>query len=108
MRLTTSVLIFLTCILFGCAYPRTIRVYDDECQVTARKMVLDVTAINSSGKCAQDDCVAQLVGEATVLATSTVISGSIVIAGNVVYWLEKKRNCNPKRVLPEPAAAVNQ
>jgi hypothetical protein len=81
---------------FGCAYPRTIHVYDEQCQITARQMVLDVIDLNVSRSCSGNHCVSQLVAQAAVLAASTVISGSIVVTGNVVYWLEKKRNCRPK------------
>lgn len=87
---------------FGCAYPRTIHVYDEECQVMARQMVLDVANVNTGRSCSTNDCITQLVGHAAVLAASTVISGSIVVTGNVVYWLEKKRNCRPR---PSPGAA---
>jgi len=89
--------------LVGCAYPKTVRAYDEECQIVAREMVLDVTDPNASRTCGSNGCVGQLVLEAAVLAASTVVSGSIVVAGNVVYWLEKKRNCKPKQALPEPA-----
>ena len=88
--------------LVGCAYPKTVRAYDEECQIVAREMVLDVTDPNASRTCGSNGCVGQLVLEAAVLAASTVVSGSIVVAGNVVYWLEKKRNCKPKQVMPEP------
>jgi len=89
--------------LVGCAYPKTVRAYDEECQIVAREMVLDVTDPNASRTCGSNGCVGQLVLEAAVLAASTVVSGSIVVAGNVVYWLEKKRNCKPKQALPELA-----
>jgi len=89
--------------LVGCAYPKTVRAYDEECQIVAREMVLDVTDPNASRICGSNGCVGQLVLEAAVLAASTVVSGSIVVAGNVVYWLERKRNCRPKQALPELA-----
>jgi len=89
--------------LVGCAYPKTVRAYDEECQIVAREMVLDVTDPNASRTCGSNGCVGQLVLEAAVLAASTVVSGSIVVAGNVVYWLERKRNCRPKQALPELA-----
>lgn len=97
-------LLLLACCLTGCAYPRTIFVYDSACQVTAKKMVLEVTDINPSRHCSNKECIAQLVAEAAVLATSTVISGSIVVAGNVVYWLEKQQNCTPRAIAADPAA----
>ena len=88
--------------LAGCAYPRTIRVYDEECQIVAKKLVLDVASVNMGRSCANHDCVGQLVTEAAVLAASAVVSGSIVVGGNAVFWLEKKRNCQPKQVLQQP------
>jgi hypothetical protein len=99
---TLSLSIVAAAASFGCAYPRTIHVYDEACQITARKMVLDVADVNPGHKCHADDCIGQLVFEAALLATSTVVSGSIVVAGNVVYWLEKKRNCRPE---PAPSDA---
>ena len=106
MRLAAALLLLTSSLQLGCAYPRTIRVYDEECQITARKMVLDVTAVKRSSKCVNNDCLEQLLGEVTLLAASTVVSGSIVVAGNVVYWLEKRANCNPVRTLPAPAQAL--
>src|SRR4051812_43570098 len=90
--------------LVGCAYPRIIRVYDEECQIVAKKMILDVMEVNKSNACRNNDCIAQLVGEAALLAASTVVSGSIVVAGNVVYWLQMRHDCKPKQIIPEPAA----
>ncbi|KQU71359.1 hypothetical protein ASE08_00235 [Rhizobacter sp. Root16D2] len=89
---------------FGCAYPRTIHVYDEACQITARQMVLDVADVNVISSCSGNHCVVQLVGQAALLAASTVISGSIVVTGNVVYWLEKKRDCRPKPAPSDTAA----
>ena len=86
---------------FGCAYPRTVHVYDEECQVMARQMVLDFAQINAGRGCG-NNCISELVGQVAVLAASTVISGSIVVTGNVVYWFEKKRNCRPR---PSPGVA---
>jgi len=94
---TLSVSILAAAAAFGCAYPRTIHVYDQECQITARHMVLDTTEVNAGRGCVVlERCAGQVVAEAAVLAASTVISGSIVVAGNIVYWLEKKRDCQPK------------
>lgn len=105
MRPATISLSLIVAALFGCAYPKTIRVYDEECQIVTRKMELDVTDPNKSGKCTNNDCVAELVGSMALLAASTVVSGSIVIAGNVVYWLEKKANCKAPRTIPQPVGA---
>lgn len=100
MLRTTTLAATVVAALFGCAYPRTIHVYDEECQIMSRKMVLDLADVGPH-RCASD-CIAELVGQTAILAASTVISGSIVVTGNVVYWLEKKRDCRPR-----PSAAQN-
>lgn len=104
MRLKLPLLLLSIAALVGCAYPKTIRQYDDECQIIAKKMVLDVKEFDRDTNCFKNDCVAQLVTEAAVLAASTVVSGSIVVAGNVVYWLQKRRDCKPRQGVPDAAA----
>jgi len=99
----TKLALLTTTLLYGCAFPKTVRVYDEECQVMARQMVLDVKQVNDSQKCSNNDCIAEFVGAAALLAASTVISGTIVVAGNMVYWLEKKRSCKPKATVNEPS-----
>jgi hypothetical protein len=94
-------------VLCGCAFPKTVRVYDEECQVMARQMVLDVQQVNDSWRCSNNDCITQLVAEAALLATSTVISGTIVVAGNMIYWLEKKRSCKSKATVFEPSSVFS-
>ena len=89
----------------GCAVPRTISVYDEACQVVAKKMVLDVKATNAAAKCSDRECLGEVISNGVVLAASTIVSGSIVVAGNVVYWLEKKQNCQAKKTIPELPAA---
>ncbi len=90
--------------LAACAYPRTVSVYDAECQVERRKLVLEVAEYNRVRGCVNEGCVAQLVFEGAVLATSTVISGSIVLVGNIVYWLEQRRGC-PEVGVPAASSA---
>jgi hypothetical protein len=98
-------------LLAGCVYPKTVREFDDECKVVARRMVLDVQQVDIFERCLADvklDCTPDLIGAGVLLATSTVVSGSIALAGNALYWLEKKQRCQPGRVLvePEPVAPV--
>lgn len=69
----------------------------------AKQMVLDVQSANAEASCSSKDCIGQAIGTSVILATTAVVSGSIVVAGNVVYWLEKKRNCQPIKAIPEPA-----
>lgn len=90
--------------LAACAYPRQVRVYDAECQLERRKLVLEVAEYHRVRGCVNQGCLAQLVFEGAVLASSTVISGSIVLVGNIVYWLEQRRGC-PARVVPPAASA---
>jgi hypothetical protein len=73
--------------------PRTTDVYDAECRIQAKHMVLEMQQIGVFGRCSNDGCVALLVAFGAVAAASAVVSGSIVVAGNVVYWYEKHGQC---------------
>ena len=73
--------------------PRTTQVYDPECQVVSNHMVLETVQVAAIHQCANQGCVALIVGAGIVSAASVVISGSIVIAGNVAYWFEKQSQC---------------
>lgn len=80
----------------GCVVvPRTTEVYDEQCQIQARHMELEVQQVGVLGHCVNEGCVAMLVVFGAVTAASAVVSGSIVIAGNVAYWFEKKGECAP-------------
>ena len=81
--------------------PRTESVYDAECRLQRRQMVLDVHQVAAFGGCANQGCVALLVGAGVVTAASAVVSSSIAVIGNAVYWLERVGRCN--RAVP-PAA----
>jgi hypothetical protein len=74
--------------------PRTDAVYDQDCKILRRQMVLEVQQLGSFGGCANDGCVALLVGFGVVAAASAVVSGSIAVVGNVVYWVEQQGKCN--------------
>lgn len=73
--------------------PRTEIVFDDDCKIQKRQMVLDVHQVGYFGGCANNGCVALLVGVGAVATASAVISGSIAVIGNVVYWLERRGEC---------------
>lgn len=73
--------------------PRTTQVFDPECQVVSKRMVLEAVQIAAIQQCANQGCVALVVGAGVVSAASAVISGTIVIAGNIAYWFEKQANC---------------
>ena len=73
--------------------PRTEVVFDDDCKLLRRQMVLDVHQIGSFGGCANQGCVALLAATGVVAAGSAVVSGSIAVVGNIVYWLERQGQC---------------
>ncbi|MEY2688936.1 MAG: hypothetical protein RL375_3134 [Pseudomonadota bacterium] len=78
----------------GCVFaPRTIAVYDPECQITSRQMVLQAEQMPIIGHCRGEECGAMLVVFGAVSAATAVVSGSIVVVGNVVYWFEKQNQC---------------
>lgn len=103
----------LACALLpGCIFvPRTTLVYDEDCQIAAREMVLEMQQIGAFVGCRGDGCAAILAGAGVVAAASAVVSGSIVIAGNIVYWFEKQGACHrladaeAKPDAPPPAPA---
>ena len=70
---------------------------DSECQVVARKMVLQEVQVAAISQCANQGCVALVAAAGVVAAASIVISGSIVIVGNLAYWLETKAGCLKSR-----------
>jgi hypothetical protein len=81
-------------ILAGCVYvPRTTQVFDRDCQMVARHMVLEEVQVASINRCANDGCIALIVGASAVTAASAIVSGTIVVAGNVVYWFERRARC---------------
>jgi hypothetical protein len=91
-----ALLLSLNCIsviLSGCAYPRVVKYYDEECQIMARKIVLDVANVSVLDSCSNDTCLASLAAGAVLSVTSAVVSGSIVRVGNVLYWKERNKNC---------------
>jgi len=106
MRPLPPLALALALALSACAYPRAVSVYDAECQVERRRLVLEVAEYNRVRGCVNEGCVAQLVFEGAVLATSTVISGSIVLVGNIVYWLEQKRGCPAGAASSAPASSA--
>jgi hypothetical protein len=73
--------------------PRTEIVFDDECKLMRKTMVLDVQQVASLGRCSNDGCLTLLVAAGVITATSAVVSGSIAVVGNVAYWLERQGQC---------------
>ncbi|MCB1906700.1 MAG: hypothetical protein KDH15_04965 [Rhodocyclaceae bacterium] len=81
-------------VLQGCVFvPRTTLVYDEDCQIEARQMILEMQQIGAFVGCRGEGCAAILAGAGVVAAASAVISGSIVVAGNIVYWFERQGAC---------------
>lgn len=89
----------------GCVFvPKTVDLYDSECQTTWKQMELEPVQLGVVGPCSNGNCAAELVGVGAVAAASAVVSGSIVIVGNVVYWMEKQGRCVRKAKAPvQPA-----
>ena len=80
--------------LCACVYvPRMTRVYDHECKVMARQLVLEGGQVAAIQRCENQGCVALIVGAGAVTAVTLVVSGSIVVVGNIAYWLERKAQC---------------
>lgn len=73
--------------------PRTVQVYDADCDIAARRMVLSVEQVGTLGRCRNEDCAVALVAFGAVAAASAVVSGSIVVVGNVAYWFENQNRC---------------
>lgn len=97
--LTLTLGLGLAAVLQGCVYvPRTTQVFDPECQRVSNHMVLQEVQVAAIHNCANEACIALIVGAGIVTAASVVISGPIVVAGNVAYWFEKKAQC--QRVQP--------
>jgi len=96
VRCRTAAVLLLA--LGGCVMvPGRRDVYDHDCRIVRREMVLEVAVLSSLGSCTGDACVAMLVTAGAVTAASAVISGSIVVVGNIVYWFERQGGC------PRPA-----
>ncbi len=85
---------WLAALLQACVFvPRTTLVYDENCRIYARQMVLDLEQIGFFGGCANQGCAALLAAAGVVTAASAVVSGSIAVAGNIVYWFERQGQC---------------
>ena len=78
-------------ILIGCAYyPKQVEVYDADCNITFKKLVLQRSDSNLQvADCENEACIAALLA----IPMQALVVGSIVVAGNVVYWLEKEGQC---------------
>ena len=86
--------------------PVTTQVYDPECQGVRNHMVLQEVQVAAIQHCANEGCVALIVGASIVTAASVIISGTIVVAGNVAYWIERNAHCRPPPVPPSVPVPV--
>jgi hypothetical protein len=73
--------------------PRTVEMYDPECQVVARHMDLQAVQVGYIAGCANEGCAVLIVAAAATVTATAIISGSIVVIGNTVYWFEKQGRC---------------
>jgi hypothetical protein len=81
-------------VLQACVFlPRTTQTFDRDCQVLVRHMDLEEVQVAAINRCANEGCVALVVGASAVTAVSILISGTIVVAGNVAYWFERRAQC---------------
>jgi starvation-inducible outer membrane lipoprotein len=91
LRLSASAVALL---LAGClVVPQTVEVYDPDCRMRTKQVVLETAVVGGFHSCAGDGCVAMLATLGFITAASVVVSGSIAIVGNVVYWAEKQGQC---------------
>lgn len=87
--LPCAVLLLPACVFV----PRTVEVYDSDCNVASRQMYIEPVEIGDFLDCSDESCAQLLVALGAVAASSVVVSGSIVIVGNAVYWFEKQGRC---------------
>lgn len=73
--------------------PTTQTVYDPDCRMHTRQVVLQTAVLGGLHSCSGDACAAMLATMGIVTAASVVVSGSIAIVGNVVYFLERQGRC---------------
>ncbi len=86
--------LLLAVLLQACVFvPRTVEIYDKDCQVSSRQMYIEPILIGDFVDCHDESCAQFLVALGAVAASSVVVSGSIVIVGNAVYWFEKQGRC---------------
>ena len=78
-------------ILSNCAYyPKQVEVYDQDCNIQFKKLILQRSDSNMSvSDCENEACIASLLS----IPMQALVAGSVVIAGNAVYWLEKEGKC---------------
>jgi hypothetical protein len=84
----------LSTLLQSCVYvPRTTQVFDPQCRVAAKHMVLQEVQLAAIQHCANEGCVVLVLAAGVATAASVLISGTLVVAGNVAYWFERQSQC---------------
>jgi hypothetical protein len=97
-------------VVSGCiAFPTTVEYFDEDCQIMAKRMELDLVELDAIYKCPTESCERELRGRAIVGAVTTVASGSIVAIGNIVYSRQRDKNCKPNQApaLPAPSDSAS-
>ncbi len=100
-------------LLAGCVVvPHTREVYDAQCRVLTKEVVLETAVLGQFGSCHGQDCAVLLATLGIVTAATAVVSGSVAVVGNVVYWFERQGRCQraePPPALPaHPGAAADE
>jgi hypothetical protein len=104
-RLPAALLLALT--LSACVVvPQTREVYDPECRMMKKEVLLETAVVGRFQACQGDGCVAILVATGAVTAATAVVSGSIALIGNVAYWFERQGRCSKAEPMPQPAASA--
>jgi hypothetical protein len=80
--------------------PQTREVYDPECRMMKKEVMLETAVVGRFQACQGDGCVALLVATGAVTAATAVVSGSIALIGNVAYWFERQGRCSRNEVQP--------
>jgi hypothetical protein len=94
LRVTCLLLTGVVAALQGCAYPRVVKYYDEECQIMAKKMVVDVAKVSVLDSCEDDACLTSLVVGIVASASTHIVAGSVVHVGNTIYWREARRTAS--------------
>jgi hypothetical protein len=86
--------------------PQTREVYDPECRMMKKEVMLETAVVGRLQSCQGDGCVAILVATGAVTAATAVVSGSLALIGNVAYWFERQGRCSRAEPMPQPAGVT--
>ncbi len=77
-------------------YPKKVEFYDHDCEIQAKKLVLENEFLWLNFGCQNEKgCLVILLITGVTGVATAIVSGSIVVVGNVIYWLEKRGKCLP-------------